>query len=120
MSPYNDRHESLEKAKVLWNRLEAADEALMIERCISLGSFDMKERKVKNYKEWDSLYKEITALASQLHQGKLLTVLTYNAEDKEFSSVSFFGEMWKRGIESLETINSLIKVVNKIFDKNRE
>lgn len=95
------RHASIEKTKQAWKKLSGNDKNLMVERLIKASDFKMGEDSVKDLKAWNDLYKDIAELASDIHQGKLMSVLTFNINDQDFSSINFFGKAWQEGVQDL-------------------
>lgn len=101
---YNNpsRRERVLKTKEQWLKTAIADQVLMVERLIKGADFKMGDRSVQNQESWDNLYKEIASLASDIHQGKLMSVLTINLTDQNFSSINYFGKAWQEAAAAAE------------------
>lgn len=98
---YNNpsRRERIMEAYADWFVMDPSDKELLVERLIKGSDFQLDGREVKDQKSFDHLYKEIASLAADLHQGKLMSVLTFDVASQDFSSVNFFGKAWQEALE---------------------
>lgn len=87
LAGYSDRKAKIEKAKQLLLQISSDEKMLLIKRLVKGG--DPFESKILN-----ELYLQTAELAGALHQGKLMSVTTFNAETGDFSSDNLFGRAW--------------------------
>jgi hypothetical protein len=100
LTMYNEpsRYKNLCSARAEWRKMNENDKKLMIEKLLKGGDFEMEDGTVNNLTGWNLLYKKISTLASNIHQGKLMSVLTFSIEDQNFSSINFFGKAWQEAM----------------------
>ncbi len=101
LSSYNNpsRRERIMEAYADWFVMDPSDKELLIERLIKGSDFELQGRVVKNQSGFDHLYKETASLAADIHQGKLMSVLTFDVATQDFSSVNYFGKAWQEAAQ---------------------
>ncbi|MGA8163641.1 MAG: hypothetical protein WB791_01285 [Waddliaceae bacterium] len=87
---YSSRKGKIDEAKELLSGISEDEKNSLIRQLIK-GRVPHKGAQT----QVDKLYLKITELAGDLHQGKLMCLLTFNANSIEFSSEHLFGKAWR-------------------------